>query len=80
MYFAYILRSESDPDQYYVGLAEDVESRLKDHNAGKSRHTKKHLPWEIISIHGFPNRQKAADFEKYLKSGSGRAFAKRHLR
>ena len=80
MHFAYILRSESDPDQYYVGLAEDVESRLKHHNAGKSRHTQKHQPWEIISIHGFLSREKAADFEKYLKSGSECAFAKRHLR
>jgi len=80
MHFAYILRSETDPEQYYVGLAKDVESCLKDHNAGKSRHTRKHLPLEIISIHGFPRREKAADFEKYLKSGSGRTFAKRHLR
>ncbi len=80
MHFAYVLRSESDPDQYYVGLAEDIESRLKDHNAGKSKHTKKYRPWKIISIHGFPKRQKAADFEKYLKSGSGRAFAQRHFR
>ncbi len=80
MHFAYILRSESDPNQYYVGLAEDVKTRLKDHNAGKSRHTKKHLPWKIISIHGFQSREKAALFEKYLKSGSRRAFANRHFK
>jgi len=80
MHFVHILRSIACADQYYVGLTKDFENRLKNHNAGKSKHTKKHLPWEIVSIHGFPDRDLAADFEKYLKSGSGRAFAKRHLR
>ncbi len=80
MHYVYILRSLSHPDEYYVGLTGDVEARLKNHNAGKSRHTSKHMPWKIISVHGFHDRQKAAAFEKYLKSGSGRAFANRHLK
>jgi predicted GIY-YIG superfamily endonuclease len=80
MHFANILRSGTYPDRYYVGLADDVDSRLKDHNSGKSSHTSKYPPWQIKSIHGFPDRNKAANFERYLKSGSGRAFAKRHLR
>jgi len=80
MHSVYILQSETNIDQYYVGLASDVETRLKQHNAGKSKHTNKYRPWRIVSTHWFEDHKKAVEFERYLKSGSGRAFAKRRLR
>jgi len=80
MRFVYIIQSVDHPDQYYSGLTDDVEKRLQDHNSGKSKHTAKFKPWQLISYHYFNNGTTALAFEKYLKSGSGRAFAKKHLR
>ena len=80
MHYVYIIQSIEHPDQYYSGLTDDVPTRLKDHNSGKSRHTSKYKPWKIISFHYFENEEVALKFEKYLKSGSGRAFAKKRLR
>ncbi len=77
--WVYILRSVSHPGRHYTGLTEDLEARLIKHNAGGVAHTSKYRPWEIQSAIGFDDPQKAAAFEKYLKSGSGRAFAMRHL-
>jgi predicted GIY-YIG superfamily endonuclease len=79
-HFVYVLQSEADPQQYYVGMAEDVESRLKAHNNGQSPHTSKFKPWRIVFSSWFDEPTKAAAFERYLKSGSGRAFATRHIR
>ncbi|HEX9932000.1 MAG TPA: hypothetical protein VGB08_04085 [Allosphingosinicella sp.] len=53
----------------------DVHSRLKAPNAGQSPHTSKYKPWKLLSFQYFENLQTAAAFERYLKSGSGRAFA-----
>ncbi|UCH35908.1 MAG: GIY-YIG nuclease family protein [Armatimonadota bacterium] len=75
----YLLASVRDPQQRYVGLASDPEERLKEHNAGKSPHTSRYVPWRIVAVVGFDNRGRASAFERYLKSGSGRAFAKRHF-
>ncbi len=80
MHYVYILRSEADPAQWYTGLTDDLRSRLTLHNEGGSGHTAKHLPWKLVTYVAFSDRAKAAEFEKYLKSGSGRAFAARHLR
>jgi putative endonuclease len=80
MYHVYILRSISNSTQYYSGFSEDVKQRLKDHNAGHCPHTSKHRPWELFVVLSFANRGAAPDFERYLKSGSGRAFASRHFR
>jgi predicted GIY-YIG superfamily endonuclease len=52
---------------------------LADHNTGKSIHTAKFAPWTLECYLAFPEKQKAYDFEKYLKSHSGRAFAKKRL-
>lgn len=79
MHYVYILRSIPHPDQTYVGLAEDPANRLKAHNAGRSPHTAKFMPWEIVALVGLPSRKQAAAFEAYLKSGSGRAFCSRHF-
>ena len=75
----YILRSLSDPRGPYVGLTSDVRARLADHNAGRCPHTARYRPWHLHVTIELPDEQRAVDFERYLKSGSGRAFAKRHF-
>ncbi|WP_423605507.1 GIY-YIG nuclease family protein [Sphingomonas sp. MS122] len=80
MFYVYILQSENEPDQFYTGLADDLRVRLAEHNAGQSAHTSKYRPWMLVNYTAFRNRAKAVAFERYLKSGSGRAFALRHLR
>ena len=77
--FVYILRSGSNPDRHYVGLASDVERRLKWHNDGPSGVTVHHRPWTLVVALEFADAKVAARFERYLKSGSGRAFAKKHF-
>jgi putative endonuclease len=78
-HYVYILRSEHDPSRHYVGLTGNLEERLAAHNAGKVSHTRKHLPWRIETAIAFRERPKATSFERYLKSGSGREFARRHF-
>jgi putative endonuclease len=79
MYYVYIIRSVSDPAQKYTGATSDLQQRIADHNAGKSTHTSKHAPWELAFYAAFVDKQTAYDFEKYLKSHSGRAFANKRL-
>ena len=74
----YLLRSASDPGRYYTGLTVDSQSRLAAHNAGRCPHTVSGRPW-VIDV-AFADEPRAIAFESYLKSGSGVAFAKRHLR
>ena len=79
MHYVYLIRSIAEPHQTYIGLTTDLQARLEQHNAGGSPHTAKHKPWKIATYTAFPTKEKAAEFETYLKTGSGRAFAKRHL-
>ena len=79
MHYVYLLQSEAFPDQRYVGLTSDLRRRLAEHNAGKSPHTSKYVPWRLVTYVAFSNEQKAEVFERYLKSGSGHAFASRRL-
>lgn len=78
-YYVYILVSEHNPDMHYTGLTQDLETRLKKHNKGDCSYTSKHRPWVIESAVAFRDKEKAAAFEKYLKSGSGREFSRRHF-
>ena len=78
-YYVYMLKSISVPERYYVGRMENLEERLKCHNAGKCPHTSKFCPWQIETAIAFYSKDKAVTFEKYLKSHSGRAFAKKHF-
>lgn len=80
MNYVYILRSVGHPDQFYTGLCKDVGTRLSSHNAGQSPHKSKFKPWRLLSYHYFDRPETAAAFERYLKSGSGRAFANKRLR
>jgi predicted GIY-YIG superfamily endonuclease len=77
--FVYILRSDSDPTRHYVGVASNPDERLHWHNEGPSGSTIAHRPWSIVVSIEFPTEAQALRFERYLKSGSGRAFATRHF-
>jgi putative endonuclease len=79
MRYVYLLKSESNPKQPYVGSTGDLRQRLKDHNDGRSPHTAKFRPWALVAYFAFVQEETAIDFEKYLKSGSGRAFIRRHF-
>lgn len=79
MMYVYVLQSCADPARYYIGITSEPLRRLNEHNNGKSIHTNKHRPWKIVVSVGFEEAAKAIAFERYLKSGSGRAFAKRHF-
>ncbi|OGV73128.1 MAG: hypothetical protein A2269_04390 [Lentisphaerae bacterium RIFOXYA12_FULL_60_10] len=78
-YYVYLLRSIRFPEHTYIGFTEDLEQRVKDHNRGASVHTAPFKPWRLVNTHAFVDQAKAKEFEQYLKSGSGRAFGKRHL-
>ena len=78
-HYVYILQSESDPKHYYTGFTENLDARIKSHNSGQVPHTSKYKPWRIKTAIAFTDPKKALDFEKYLKSPSGRAFAKKRL-
>jgi len=78
-HYVYILSSVAEPDQHYTGMTTDIEARLKKHNAGRCAHTTKFRPWQIEIAVAFRLKDKAIAFEKYLKSHSGRAFAKKHF-
>ncbi|HEY3396895.1 MAG TPA: GIY-YIG nuclease family protein [Armatimonadota bacterium] len=73
MKYVYLLQSISDASRYYSGSTDDFPERLTAHNAGKSPHTSKYMPWKAVVVCWFADEQRAAEFERYLKSGSGRA-------
>jgi predicted GIY-YIG superfamily endonuclease len=79
MKYVYLLQSISHPNQRYVGYTADVQKRLTAHNAGQSPHTAKYRPWNLITYVAFCDESRAVEFERYLKSGSGRAFADKRL-
>ncbi len=75
MYFVYILNcSDGSP---YTGCTEDLDDRLNRHQSGWVPATKNRLPVELETYIVFKDKYKAFNFEKYLKSGSGRAFLKK---
>jgi putative endonuclease len=76
--FVYVLTSDTD-GRPYVGVTSDVARRLETHNAGGSIYTAQHRPWRLAVAVEFATEHRALQFERYLKSGSGRAFAKRHF-
>jgi predicted GIY-YIG superfamily endonuclease len=78
MKYVYILHSETG-GHFYVGITDDLRARLKMHNAGKVPHTSKYKPWNLKTYTAFSDESQAFAFERYLKSPSGRAFAKKRL-
>ena len=79
MFYVYILQSLKDGERFYVGVTGDLRSRLRMHNAGKVTHTAKYIPWKVKTYIAFSDEERAFAFEKYLKSASGCAFAKKRL-
>jgi predicted GIY-YIG superfamily endonuclease len=79
MFYVYLIESLSIPGERYVGLTKDLKARLAEHNAGKSPHTAKFKPWRVTTYVAFSEQAKAIAFERYLKSGSGHAFARKRL-
>jgi putative endonuclease len=76
----HVLRSRADRTRYYTGVTANWRTRLEAHNAGRCSHTSNGTPWDIDVIVQFADESRALAFERYLKSGSGCAFARRHLR
>ena len=74
-----VLESLAEPSRHYVGICANAETRLALHNGGRARHTSKYRPWRLLVAIQFAEESLTVRFEKYLKSGSGRAFAKRHF-
>jgi putative endonuclease len=79
MHYVYMLRSLPHPDQRYIGFTSDLKKRFKSHNSGASIHTAKYKPWKLVSYFAFEDERRAREFEHYLKSGSGKAFANKRF-
>ena len=79
MHIVYILKSRKDSAKTYVGITEDLEKRLKEHNAGLSYYSKRYAPWYVETHIVFGNKALAESFEQYLKEGSGQAFMTKRL-
>jgi predicted GIY-YIG superfamily endonuclease len=77
--FVYVLKNGALRPKYYVGLTANVALRVIEHNDGKCLHTAKGRPWRVHIVVEFDDQSRAVRFEKYLKSESGRALAKRHF-
>lgn len=79
MYYVYLLRSINNSEKTYVGFTTNVQQRLETHNSGGSVYTKTDRPWKLVTYLAFDEQEKATAFEKYIKVGSGYAFAKKKL-
>jgi putative endonuclease len=75
-FYTYVLRSTKF-ERNYVGFTKDVESRLKQHNSGKTKSTKPYRPWILLFVEEFDSKEEALKREKWLKSGIGREFIKK---
>jgi len=79
MFYTYIIRSKTFPEKTYIGYSADLKKRIDYHNAGKCKYTSNFTPWELVFYAAFKDKKKAMDFEKYLKSHSGKAFANKRF-
>ena len=79
MYYVYHIQSIKYPQHLYIGYTADFKNRLRKHNEGGSVHTASYRPWRLVMYHAFQDEANAIAFEKYLKSGSGNAFAKKRF-
>ena len=77
MYYVYLLQDSNK--KLYVGFSSDLKQRLQDHNNGKVSTTREYEEPRLIWYSAFANKKTALDFERYLKAGSGHAFARKHL-
>ncbi|MBS1988466.1 GIY-YIG nuclease family protein [Candidatus Dependentiae bacterium] len=79
MKYVYILQSINFPDKFYTGLTNDLKRRFNEHNNKIGTHSSKYAPWKIKTYMAFSDEQQAFEFERYLKTSSGRAFTKKRL-
>ena len=79
MHYVYRIRSLRYPDREYTGSTSDLRSRLRQHNDGCCDYTRPFKPWKVVWYGAYEEAQRARDFERYLKTGSGSAFAKKRL-
>jgi predicted GIY-YIG superfamily endonuclease len=79
VWYVYLLESDGAAGQRYVGITSDLRRRVAEHNSGKSSHTSKFMPWRLVTYVAFSDERKAGEFELYLKSGSGHAFANKRF-
>jgi predicted GIY-YIG superfamily endonuclease len=75
----YFIKSVNFPNQKYIGCTDNIKERLETHNSGGSIYTKPHRPWVVATYMAFQEEKIAREFEKYLKSGAGRAFANKRF-
>lgn len=78
-FYVYILVSKKNETIHYTGITRYLRQRLGEHNRGKVPNSASRRPWQIETTIAFKSEQKARAFERYLKSGSGREFARRHF-
>lgn len=79
MYYVYLLRSLKNPSKTYIGFTANLMQRIETHNSGGSINTRKDRPWKVVMHLAFQSEDKALEFEKYIKTGSGHAFAKKRF-
>ncbi|MBL7158192.1 MAG: GIY-YIG nuclease family protein [Candidatus Omnitrophica bacterium] len=79
MHIVYILISEKNPAKYYIGITDNLQRRLQEHNAAASGYSKRFAPWSLETHIIFRSKALARRFEKYLKVGSGQAFLKKRF-
>jgi putative endonuclease len=79
MYYVYLIKSINFPDTFYVGYTINLKQRIETHNSGGSIYTANYKPWKLVTYLVFTEQAKAKKFEQYLKSQSGRAFAKKRF-
>ena len=79
MKYVYILESIQFPGRHYTGVADNLRARLKRHNAGEVTSSARYAPWKLRTYVALDDPDKAVALERYLKSPSGRAFARKRL-
>jgi putative endonuclease len=79
MYYVYLIKSLEFPERIYAGYTTNLKQRLETHNSGGSIYTANYRPWKLILYLGFADESKAKEFELYLKTSAGKAFAKKHF-
>jgi putative endonuclease len=79
MFYVYLIRSTAKPGKTYVGMTEALEARIARHNAGAVPATARFAPWDLVAFVAVREHNRAIQLERYFKSGSGHAFARKHL-
>ncbi|NQU17001.1 MAG: GIY-YIG nuclease family protein [Candidatus Saganbacteria bacterium] len=78
-FYVYIPKSINNPSKSYIGFSKNIEKRFTEHNSKTQKYTKNYAPWKLETYFVFSDQKKALVFERYLKSGSGKAFINTHL-